>query len=43
MQAEGIRTFRNFDAINLLFRPDKYAPKHIRGGATSRYEARNFI
>jgi hypothetical protein len=30
MQAEGIRTFRNFDAINLLFRPDKLLEAYQR-------------
>ena len=30
MQAEGIHTFRNFDAINLLFRPDKLLEAYQR-------------
>ena len=30
MQAEGIRTFRNFDAINLPFRPDKLLEAYQR-------------
>ena len=30
MQAQGIRTFRNFDAINLLFRPDKLLEAYQR-------------
>lgn len=30
MQAEGIRTFRNFDAINLLFRPYKLLEAYQR-------------
>ena len=30
MQTQGIRTFRNFDAINLLFRPDKLLEAYQR-------------